>query len=322
MKKNDKLKKAMPEAVEAPAVGVSDGESKPIKKRKFSRKALIKVMFVISIVFIMVSLTYSWFTASNSASVNGLEIQVVDPNNLTPSGITSGGELNSVAGDGTSFFKPKFEEQPKKDAEGNEVLYDGKYHIYENVKTGKYGSSGDDVTSATADVKNVFYVDFSLSISGEHDIYLVGGTSVAAKDSKDSAFNPALRVAILKKNADEIYEPVFVWIPHNTSATIVYPNDKETGEGADGVSEETLTTEDDSFNDVNYAWGAITSENKIKIDTINGQELYRCVVWLDGNDEVCEDYSALGKTVNVMLKFLPEAVEEAETTGEGQQSDE
>ena len=322
MKKNDKLKKAMPEAVEAPTVGALDGESKPIKKRKFSRKALIKVMFVISIVFIMVSLTYSWFTASNSASVNGLEIQVVDPNNLTPGGITSGGELNSIAGDGTSFYKPEFKEQPKKDADGKDILYDGKYYVYENVKTGKYDPSGDDVKSATAVAKNVFYVDFSLSISGDHDIYLVDGSSVAATDPKDSAFNPALRVAILKKNADGIYEPVLVWIPHNTSATIVYPNEEETGEGADGVSEETLTSEDDSFNDVDYAWGAVTSENKIKIDTINGQELYRCVVWLDGNDEASEDYSALGKAVNVMLKFLPEAVEEAETTGEGQQSDE
>lgn len=321
MRKNDKLKGAMPEAIDTPASDVANSESKPARKRKFSRRALIKVMFVISIVFIMISLTYSWFTESNSASVNGLTIDVIDPNNLTPGGIQSGGELNSVAGDGTSFYKPEFKEQPKKDADGNKILYDGKYYVYENVKTGKYDPSGDDVKSATAVAKNVFYVDFSLSISGDHDIYLVSGTSVAAKNADDSAINSALRVAFLKKNADGEYEPLLVWIPHNTSATVVYPNAEETGEGADGVSEEALTTDDESFNGVDYAWGKVSASNKLKMDTMNGQELYRCVVWLDGNDEASGDYSVLGKTVGIMLKFLPEAVEEAEITGEGQQSD-
>ena len=108
MKKNGKLIKDAELLADTP--NKASGESgTPAKKRKFTRKTLIKVMFVISIIFIMISLTYSWFTASNSASISGLDIDVVDPNNLVAGGLTSKGVINSVAGDGTSFFKPVFE---------------------------------------------------------------------------------------------------------------------------------------------------------------------------------------------------------------------
>lgn len=305
MKKNDKLKKAMPEAVEAPAVGASESESKPSKKRRFTRKTLIKVMFVASILFIMVSLTYSWFSASNSASVNGLEISVVDPNNLTPGGITSGGELNAVAGDGTSFYMPEFK---------SEGTTSGNYVIYKDVPSGKYKELTDNVTAETAVVENVFYVDFSLSINGSHEIYMVNGTGVGAVDSAYSYLNSALRVAFLKKNAGGIYEPILVWVPHTNEMTAVYPNPDEPGEDADKISEATLNAAEE-FNDVDYAWGQVSADNKIYLDTISGEEFYRCVVWLDGNDKSAENYAILDKDVTITLKFLPEAVSE-ETTGE------
>ena len=305
MKKNEKIK-AVPEVTEAAVTSHSAVGSKPCKKRRFTRKSLIKVMFVISIIFIMISLTYSWFSASNSASVNGLNIQVVDPNNLIPSGIAASGELNSVAGDGTSFFKPVFESLG---------AASGDYVIYDDVPTGNYVALEDNVVTSVADevkAENVFYVDFSLSINGAHDIYLVNGSSLAAKNSADSALNGALRMAILKL-VDGKYEPILVWAPHSDAMTVVYPDTNDTGEGADGVSEKELTTDDDKFNDVNYIWGEVTDSSNIKVDTISGTQNYRAVVWLDGNDEACEDYSILGKIVTVTLKFLPEAVTQEPT---------
>ena len=57
MKKNDKIRKDATVVSKVP-VGAEVNESNaPKKKRRFTRKSLIKVMFIISIIFIMISLT-------------------------------------------------------------------------------------------------------------------------------------------------------------------------------------------------------------------------------------------------------------------------
>ena len=307
MKKNKKISEPTPAALEEPkAVETSESEA-PAKKRRFSRKTLIKIMFVISVIFIMISLTYSWFTYSNNANVNGLEIQVTDPNNLIAGGIEAIGEVNTVAGNGTEFFTHQlvnieagdpvngfqaYKKVPKKDKNG----------------VGFYELLDDDVLSAKADVKNVLVKDFTLKITGEHTINMLKGSQVstASEDLK-----PALRVTVLKLNAENKYEPIFVWVPYAESVTVVYPDDdSDLGKDADGASEmlrkKTDTEEEGSLK---YYWGEI-GDTPISLGNINGEGKFRVVVWLDGNATTAEYRLVSGQAVTVKLKFLPEAIKQ------------
>lgn len=307
MKKNKTISEPIPAVVEAPKAVETGADEAPAKKRRFSRKILVKIMFVISVVFIMISLTYSWFSSSNSARVNGLEIQVTDPNNLVAGVIESKGEINSVAGNGSAFFKPQF----TYGAVG-EVTADG-YQLYKNVPkkdaqgVGLYQALGDDVIRAEASVENVLIQDFSLNIKGNYAINMIKGTSVRAANNDAAALNSAIRVSILRfDEAQNKYVPLLVWVPYSEETTVVYYDPADTGEGADGINEAVLTTADDAFGDVKYYWGEIDEDNVIPIGTVSGTQKYRCVVWLDGNDASTNDYSILGESVAIKLKFLPE----------------
>ena len=305
MKKNKKISEPTPAALEEPkAVETSESEA-PAKKRRFSRKTLIKIMFVISVIFIMISLTYSWFTYSNNANVNGLEIQVTDPNNLIAGGIEAIGEVNTVAGNGTEFFTHQlvnieagdpvngfqaYKKVPKKDKNG----------------VGFYEPLNDDVISAVADVQNVLVKDFTLKITGEHTINMIKGSQISVSE----ALKPALRVTLLKFDAEKNeYVPLFVWVPYAESVTVVYPDDdSDLGKDADGASEMLRKkTDTEAEGSLKYYWGEI-GDTPISLGNISGEGKFRVVVWLDGNATTAEYQSVSGQAVTVKLKFLPEAV--------------
>ncbi|MBR0449300.1 MAG: hypothetical protein IIX30_00605, partial [Clostridia bacterium] len=172
-------------------------EAAPAKKRRFTRRTLVKVMFVAAVIFIMISLTYSWFTSSSRATVDGLKIDVIDPNNLTADGITISGAANSLSGNGTSFFKPVFKDSYETVISGSEVI-----KAYRKV-IASYSPSGDDVESKVANADNLLTVDFSLSIAGEHELYMTNGTSITAADGSPDFLKGAVRVAVLKFVPDE-----------------------------------------------------------------------------------------------------------------------
>ena len=323
MKKNKTISEPTPATVEAPkAVETSESEA-PAKKRRFTRRTLIKILFVISVIFIMISLTYSWFSYSNNANVNGLDIQVTDPNNLVAGVIAAKGQINTVAGNGSEFFKPQFEY-----AAIGEVSADG-YQLYKNVPkkdangVGLYQALNDDVISDTAVVENVLIQDFSLNIKGSYAINMIKGTSVSVANENFASLNSALRVAILKfDKTQNKYVPLLVWVPYSDTATVVYSDPTDNAEGADGISEAVLTTEDDEFGDVKYYWGEIDEDTVIPIGTVSGTQKYRCVVWLDGNDANTNDYSILGESVTIKLKFLPEGNTENATDETTDETDE
>ena len=301
--KNKRINEPTPAPVEEPKAIDASESAAPVKKRRFSRRTLVKILFVISVIFIMISLTYSWFSSSNSARVNGLEINVTDPNNLVADGLEVKGEVNTVAGNGTEFFATQLEsvavgepsegglqaykKEPKKAADGS----------------GLYVPLDDDVTSAEAKVENVLVQDFTLKIIGEHTINMMKGSAVSA----DESVKAALRVALLRFNAEEnAYEPIFVWAPYAESATVVYfADDSDSGEEADGASEKTLDKTNSADGDVKYYWGEI-GDTPITLGKISGEGKFRIVVWLDGNATDAEYHSVSGQAVTVKLKFLPE----------------
>ena len=313
MKKNGKLIKDAELLADTP--NKASGESgTPAKKRKFTRKTLIKVMFVISIIFIMISLTYSWFTASNSASISGLDIDVVDPNNLVAGGLTSKGVINSVAGDGTSFFKPVFEQQL--------IGTNGNFNLYKDVQNGEYEKLDDDVVSLEANVSNIFVQDFTLSIAGKHKIYMVNGTKITSEDS--DYLTGGLRVAVLKLNeSTSEYELCLVWIPDVMSAkdrndrldetvTVVVPDGEGGADVTFTVNSERGTT---TANGVRYVWGEITADTNtnVLVGELDGVEKYRIAIWLDGNDREC-DKELTDKAITATFQFLPEAIADEAVT--------
>lgn len=310
MRINDKIKKDASVAPEAPVGVEAIASGAPKKKRRFTRKSLVKVMFIISIIFIMISLTYSWFTASSTARVKGLTVNVNDPNNLIADGLTSKGVLNSITGNGVSFFKPVWSEE--------KVGTSGGFNLYRPVKSGEYEQSVDEVVAKNSVAENVLVIDFGLSIAGKHNIYLVHGSGVKPVGEGAEYLEGAIRVAILKLNEEtQQYEICLVWIPDVTSikdgenqldstVTVVYSD-------GDTVKEEALTITaergEQTVNDIRYVWGSIdaNNENSIFVSDIENAGKYRCVVWLDGNDREC-DYELLNKEVLATFKFLPEAI--------------
>jgi hypothetical protein len=300
-------------------------EAAPAKKRRFTRRTLVKVMFVAAVIFIMISLTYSWFTSSSRATVDGLKIDVIDPNNLTADGITISGEANALSGNGTRFFKPVFKDSYETVISGSEVIKAYRKAI------ASYSPSGDDVESKVANADNLLTVDFSLSIAGEHELYMTNGTSITSADGSPDFLKGAVRVAVLKFVPDEAvaeiesaaeteteagvsgkYVTEFVWIPDvltnkdgddklDTDYIIATAESRE-AENSFTVSAESGETEVDG---VRYVWGDVG--DGIKVGMLNGEGKYRIVIWLDGNDREC-DQSISGGEIKAAFKFIPKAV--------------
>lgn len=313
MKIKDKVRAKAPAVVEPPTGVEATQSDAPKKKIKFNRRTLFKIMFVVSIIFIMISLTYAWFSLSETGFVNGLDVGVTDPNNLIPGGLKFEGIIDSVAGDGTSFFKPEMEKQL--------VGTQGDYKLYKNGKSGRYISLEDDVQSETAVIENLFIEDFTLSINGKHNIYMVEGTGVKSVDENSTLnFEAAMRVGIMKFNTEtQKYELVLVWLPDvgsgsdlDKEVTVVVPN------GVDGANEEKFTISSEhgetTHNGVRYVWGKIdgSTENNVLIGELSGTAKYRCVIWIDGNDRDC-GVELLDQDIVTTFKFNPEVIVDGET---------
>lgn len=315
MMKKDKIRKDATVVADVPLGAEVSESNAPKKKRRFTRKSLIKVMFIISIIFIMISLTYSWFIAASRASVDGINIDVVDPNNLIADGFTAKGAINSLTGNGTSFFKPLWTEQM--------VGTNGNFNLYRPVKSGEYEPTIDDVASPLSVADNLLVMDFSLGINGKHEIYMINGSGVKSVDKDAEYLEGAIRVAILELNEEsQKYELCFVWIPDVLSVkdgqpqldnvvTVVYPDNGATKEETLEIDSENGTK---TVNGVRYVWGQIDAknQNKIFVGELSGTSKYRCVVWLDGNDREC-NYDLLDQEVIATFKFLPEAISEDAT---------
>lgn len=299
------------------------------KRWKLGRRTLIKVMFVASLIFIMISLSFSWFHVGDVAIGNGLSIGAVDPNLLEHENGQNPyvrGTLDFVMGDGTKFFIPTVERQLISTSDG--------ISRYANVRTGYTALAGEDVTRPDADdVKSVFVEDFVFSISGEVDMYLAAGSKVEPNPDYDLEEHPeykemydeeyakfeyvkgVARVAILKLNdAGTAYELKAVWVPDVVTKkgstepnvesyfTVVYDNNGTlteqkiyTGGNAQGSQE---------FNGITYYWGELDETHKVSLGTMKDAATYRCVVWLDGNDRDC-NVELCDQRIEATFNFLP-----------------
>ena len=315
MKKKKKIRATAP-TVEAPKSAETTESTAPKKKRRSVRRTLFGAMFVMSIIFIMVSLTFSWFSLSDTSHVDGAQLGVSDANNLEVGGQFSMGKIDSVAGDGISFFKPVLENKL--------VATNGNYNIYQKVKSGKYSALTDDVVSEKADADSLFVKDVTLTIRGEHKIYMVDGTGIVPEGEGAEFLEGAMRVSVMKFNEEsKKYELCLIWIPDVTSqksgddlldskVTYVYSDEEGAKEGSFEITSE--YGEKILDNGVRYVWGKIDGkpENNVLIGELNGTGKYRFVIWLDGNDREC-DYELLDRDIVATFKLYPEQISGAES---------
>ncbi|MBE6533457.1 MAG: hypothetical protein E7678_00580 [Ruminococcaceae bacterium] len=321
MKKNDTIRKDATIVAETPVSASVSESNAPKKKRRFNRRTLFKAMFVVSIIFIMISLTYAWFSLSDTANVNGVDLGFTEANSLVAEGVFTKGKIDSVTGNGTSFYKPVMEKQLVGTSNGQ--------NLYKLVKGDTYEQQTDDVTSVNSVVDNVLTVDFTLNIVGKHNIYLVMGSGVSPDGAGAEFLEGAMRVAILKLNEEtQKYELCTIWIPDVTSSkngnsgldsTYTFVNPINEGEEDESAVEETVTISTDhgsaeTPSGIRYAWGKIDgiTEHNVFVDELDESAKYRCVIWLDGNDREC-DNELLDTDIVATFKFFPEAVDESES---------
>lgn len=269
------------------------------------RRIIFGSMFIVSMIFIMISVTLSWFVYSGDAKVNGLEIDVtlVDEllldNNEQNKYVTFEGEFNSLGGNGKSFFLPKWTADKKDGHTVHGIRFDG-YEPIDSIETLK---------------KHAFVHDFSLSVQGSVNLTLGEGTVISSSDANAKR---ASRVAILEwvngaDGAEGKYQLKAIWIPDVTTAT-GEQEQKVTFVDADGTERDfDLNEYKDNESDIAYAWGELTKDNRLEIGTLASEtKKYRFIIWLDGNDAECTN-DLMGKDIAVTLKFMP--VENANANG-------
>ena len=177
------LKGGVSETVSSVDENITKKDVKPQRKGKKRRRLMIKSMFVMSIVFIMISVSYSWFTEADSSLVTGVSVSLLEPQNFTLSTPKVYGKLEPVAGDGKNFFVPGIglEEIETETDETTDIQY--VTSVYDKTSD-IYKKTDDAVTAAAltdALVPNVRVIDFSLSMTGEaQTLCLKSGSSVTA----------------------------------------------------------------------------------------------------------------------------------------------
>ena len=333
-----KFRKILKDGATEPISSVDEKLTKkdvtPERKAKKRHRLVFKAMFVMSIIFIMISVSYSWFTSSDKSTINGLTINVVDTKDLTKGDITIYGELRPVSGDGKNFFVPeKIElvpvietesesapegEEPEEPAETEKPDYI--ISAYDK-NSDNYIALSDDVTAEdleNANINNVVVMQFSLDLSGTAEkLLLMPGTAITPVNASAENLDGAVRVAFLKKGENG-YTPFLIWIPDDTHIETVedengslVETDVEESEyifvSEEGTETIKVENADDAKlgDDVPCVFGDI-SEDGVLFDNLAGKGEYRCVIWLDGNDVECNS-SLFGQKFKLNLNIEPEA---------------
>ena len=287
-------------------------------KKQLKRRVLFTGMFIVAMVIIMISVSFSWFNNGKTANVKGLTVEAPEANNLQIR--ASDGEWKStlvfpmpegfvfpaVAGNGTNFHAPVIEQVTTPQEDGS-VIFD--YEV-----TGLLPISEAQLS------EHVLICDFALRIDNPHTLYLSADSTVTRGSSaspRDYA-SRVLRVALMVKE-ESGYRMAVVWIPDVAVLTLAdYHTVDLTSEATeDGVvfvdaagKEYTLpiegasgSTEQDG---ILYVWGEMTE--RIRLTNLPGElqeREFRAVVWVDGLDEDCTN-SVMGGDVFVDLHLAVE----------------
>lgn len=210
------------------------------------REKIFRSMFVVSILLIMITISYSWFMEGDNASVSNVHMDVEKPS-----------ELYFTIGDGENKEKVKeLQFEFADDFRLDSVAGNGKYfftaNLDENGKVIEYVLLDEDEYT----VNGIFYTDFEMFIEESTPVYLYTESSddtpvasgVVGVDSSPKSpygnfstkyISGAVRLAILQADENGVYHPTFIWAPDTESELrkngldfeII---DKDNNEGGDG----------------------------------------------------------------------------------------
>ncbi len=315
--------------------------AKPERKGKKRRRLAFKIMFVMSIVSVMISVTYSWFSASDTAVISDVSIEVADRLVIEIDDLDKHGQLDTVTGDGRYFFKPTTIESSvigSKNIIGDGETAKSEYSVTVYDKAGDEFKKLFDVSDPnllSTSVNGVRIIDFTLSKPGAvEEIFLQEGTKIEAykaptqTDGAEGEENAnaevfadapdylpgALRVAILKQNqATKLYDLQLIWIPDVTS-TVNGEDEIEDSfsylSGEDGSVEKEFSfsgaeSGDKTEDGVRYVWGDITDDSSISLGMLSSTKTrFRVVIWLDGNDRETNP-ELIGQKFEAIFKIAP-----------------
>ncbi len=211
-------------------------------RRTKIRRLIFNAMFVLSLLIIMVYVSFSWFVSSKQAEVSGITMNVAKGTELTikteefPDGIKSldinfnkDYPLDSLAGNGQYFYTPEigFPEVDSDSTQGSTV---SKKDVIGYIPVEKLNTVEDYLNIGA------FAMDFSLHIEKDTEVYLYaseegdGSFVIPAPESdyKDEnnkspygdfdvgLISGAVRIAFLQKNDAGVYVPTFIWAPNSS----------------------------------------------------------------------------------------------------------
>ncbi len=276
-------------------------------------------MFVLSLIFIMIAVSYSWFLNGNRGTVEGINVEVMNANNLLVKAedgewvkqlVLSGNEnfeFKAVSGDGKSFYSPKIE-LVEIAASENYTYWDYRVTDFEQIED--------------ADLSNhIFMYDFSFIIEQTNDLCLHNSTVERGEDPNDPRgyASAALRVAFQIKDGEE-YKTVLVWIPdvmskleidENNQVSITSEQESEITFVSELGEEYQVAIEGEQgssvIDGINYVWGDITDPVSItELGAMQERDI-RLIIWVDGLDRDCENPLM---SANVLVKLNFTAVEQ------------
>ena len=292
----------------------TDKAIKNIKKR-----LLFGGTFVLAMIFIMISVSFSWLNNNPRATVSDIHLEVVEANNLLVKAEDSdnwtkvvkmdfkeGFEMASVCGDGKNFFKP--------------ILghVDG---------SNDFEAVGYEAISGNLEDNGLYEFAFSCMVESSFTIYLDKESSLSpSEDSENSLYGDyssghicaAMRIAFFQKIEDE-YVLHCIWIPNSTTELLpsgeeikvengeiesgyIFISD-ESGESTTIIETEGASSGSKTVNGVTYVWGDLEENLEIGTTEGNQQQYFKLIIWVDGNDRECHN-ALMDGLVSVDLKIL------------------
>ena len=220
-------------------------------RRVNKRNIIFGILFVVSLIFIMIAVTFSWFNSGKKASVSGIQMQVEKGDDLT---LKIGDQQNTTmhfefdaeyplqarTGNGLYFYDAVlgYPELDPSENQGSTILDKVAMGYTSVVDPGTFEDLGPDQSECEQYIKNgICAVDFSLNLDKNAAVYLYGKSSgdmpsmIGPADKSDYADGNnkspygdfdigyicgAMRIAILQKQEDGRYVPKLIWAPSTT----------------------------------------------------------------------------------------------------------
>lgn len=278
------------------------------------KKCIFSSMFVISLVFLMIAVSFSWFTNGKKASVSGITVQTVEANNLEVMSergtwtkvadmpIDEEFKFSPVTGDGKSFFTPLLKLGV---LDGQPNVLDFKVAGYEGIKEGEYAQNG------------IYETTFTFRVENTKALCLGMGSSVVPADlNEHSAYGDysngyicgAVRIAFYQvEGGNEVLK--CIWIPNSTVHLDVSGNtslniDPETAvveseyvfSHSNPEQKTRIITNGEAsgsqiIDGVVYFWGDLGSDKPLMVIEGNKDLTVKMIVWVEGTDR--EAHNAL-----------------------------